>query len=167
MLRSQNTNASPMQLLETMFDAEMSFMRSEPKDVRLLVRAFHPDVVVHEPVSRPYAGDWRGLNGVADLIRKMNETFSEMRVEGLQCSAKQEAIFVSCTLHLTSRATDIVLQQPFVEILRFEDGLLIEGTPFYYDTAQILATVDTSSDRKGPTSALVTSPVHLVGGVRL
>ncbi|NIC06162.1 nuclear transport factor 2 family protein [Halomonas sp. DX6] len=126
-----------MQMLERMFQVEMAFMQSESKDVRLLADAFHPDVVVHEPTSLPYSGDWIGLEGIAGLMQQMNRAFSKVAVEDLSCAGSPAKLYVSSTLHLTARASGISITQPFSQILRFENGLLIEGTPFYFDTAEI------------------------------
>lgn len=127
----------PLQMLEIMFEVEMSFMESESRDIAILTKAFHPDVVIHEPTSLPYSGDWKGLPGIAGLMQAMNQTFSKMAIEDLTCAGSAERLHVSCFLHMTSRATGVEIRQPFAQILRFHDGLLIEGTPFYFDTAQI------------------------------
>jgi hypothetical protein len=50
-------------------------------------------------------------------------------------------VFMACTLRLTSRADGTAIKQPFAEVLRFKDGLLLDGTPFYYDTSEIVAAV--------------------------
>ena len=130
---------SAMQLLERMFDVELGFLRSDEKDVQSLARAFHPDVVVHEPASLPYAGDWKGLAGIAALLGRMSEVWSDMAVEDMTAARTEDIVFMSCTLKLTSRATGAVIRQPFAEVLSFRDGLLLDGTPFYYDTAGIVA----------------------------
>ncbi|MGQ4878971.1 nuclear transport factor 2 family protein [Billgrantia sp. LNSP4103-1] len=134
---SQEETLSTMQMLERMFQVEMAFMESEPKDFRLLADAFHPDVVVHEPTSLPYSGDWKGLQGIAELIQQMSNVFSNFSVEDLSCAGSPTKLYVSCTLHMRARASGISITQPFSEILRFDNGLLIEGTPFYFDTAEI------------------------------
>ena len=138
MINREETPSS-MHILERMFQAEMSFMGSDSKDIGILAGAFHPDVVVHEPTSLPYSGDWKGLDGIAGLMHQMNRAFSKMAVDELNCSGPPAKLHVSCTLHLTSRATGVSITQPFAEILRFENGLLIEGTPFYFDTTEIQA----------------------------
>lgn len=129
----------PLKMLQRMFEVEMSFMQSESRDIAILAKAFHPDVVIHEPTSLPYSGDWKGLPGIAALMRAMSQTFSKMAVEDLSCSGSAEKLHVSCFLHMTSRTTGVEIRQPFAQILRFRDGLLIEGTPFYFDTAEIEA----------------------------
>lgn len=130
---------SAMELLERMFAVELRFLQQEEADLSLLATAFHPDVVVHEPASLPYAGDWRGLDGVGRLFRTMRETWSDLSVDGLQAAKTGDTVFMTCSLRLTARGCGKTITQPFAEVLRFESGRLIEGTPFYYDTAAIAA----------------------------
>ena len=135
----QDNPLSSMQILEKMFDVEMAFMASKEKDSAILAEAFHTDVVVHEPTSVPYAGDWRGLAGVAELMHIMSDTFSTFEVENLTCSGPPAGMHVFCTLRMVSRKTGISVTQPFAQLLRFQEGLLIEATPFYFDTDKIRA----------------------------
>lgn len=128
-----------MELLERMFAVEMRFLQQPEADLDLLATAFHPDVVVHEPASLPYAGDWRGLAGVGQLFRLMNQTWSDLSVENMQAAKAGDTIFMACSLRLTARHSGRTITQPFAEVLRFEGGRLIEGTPFYHDTAAIAA----------------------------
>jgi ketosteroid isomerase-like protein len=128
-----------MQLLERMFEVEMKFIQSGSNDVGALAEAFHSDVVVHEPVSLPYRGDWKGLEGVGALFHRMREVWSDMRVEDLTAAREGDTIFMACTLHMTCRTSGVAITQPFAEVLRFQDERLIEGTPFYYDTSEIVS----------------------------
>lgn len=128
-----------MQLLDNMFAVEMRFLKADAKDAAMLATAFHQDVVVHEPASLFYCGDWRGLEGVSALLGKMCEVWSDIRVEDLEAAQSGDTVFMACTLHLTSRGNGNVIQQPFAEVLRFQDGVLLEGTPFYHDTSAIVA----------------------------
>jgi len=130
--------STAMELLENMFDAEMRFLQSRSGNVDMLTGAFHRDVIVHEPQSLPYAGDWSGLEGIAALFRKMQESWSNVAVENLEAAQNNDIVFMSCTLSLTSRANCMTIKQPFAEVLRFKDGRLFDGTPFYHDTSEIL-----------------------------
>ena len=134
------------ELLENMFDVEMRFLQSGSGNIEMLTSAFHRDVVVHEPHSLPYAGDWNGLEGIAALFHKMQESWSNVAVENLRAAQNDDVAFMSCTLSLTSRANGVTIKQPFAEVLRFRDGRLIEGTPFYYDTSEILAALAKPKD---------------------
>jgi ketosteroid isomerase-like protein len=135
---------SAMELLTRMFDVELRFLRSDTPDLRMLATAFHPDVVVHEPKSLPYAGDWTGFEEIGALFRRMREVWSDLTVEKLEATRDGDVVFMACTIHLTSRATGVSVAQPFAEVLRFKNDLLIDGTPFYYDTAEILAAIGKS-----------------------
>ncbi|MER8422885.1 MULTISPECIES: nuclear transport factor 2 family protein [unclassified Mesorhizobium] len=128
-----------MELIENMFNVEMRFLQSGSESLDMLASAFHVEIVVHEPRSLPYAGDWNGLDGVGALFRKMREIWSDVAVEDLQVAQNDDMVFMSCTLSLTSRANGATIKQPFAEVLRFKDDRLIEGTPFYHDTSEILA----------------------------
>ncbi len=128
-----------MQLLERMFEVEMKFIQSGSDEVEALAEAFHPNVVVHEPASLPYPGDWKGLEGVGALFRKMREVWSDMKVEDLTAAREGDTVFMACTLHLTCRTRGVAIKQPFAEVLRFQGERLIEATPFYYDTSEIVS----------------------------
>lgn len=140
---TMNENAeirlTAMQLLERMFEVELKFIRSGSDDVDALAEAFHPNVVVHEPGSLPYPGDWKGLDGVGALFHKMREVWSDMRVEGLTAAREGDIVFMACTLHLTCRTSGVAIKQPFAEVLQFQGERLVEATPFYYDTSEIVS----------------------------
>ncbi|RWB35151.1 nuclear transport factor 2 family protein [Mesorhizobium sp.] len=142
--KTLDRRSTAMELLENMFDVEMRFLRSDSDRVDMLAGAFHAEVVVHEPQSLPYAGDWNGLDGIGALFHKMQEIWSDVAVEGLQACQSDDTVYMSCTLRLTARANGAVVVQPFAEVLRFKEGRLIEGTPFYYDTAEIVTTLGSS-----------------------
>lgn len=137
-----------MQLLGRMFDVEMGFLQSDTGDVGTLSSAFHSEVVVHEPASLPYAGDWRGLEGIAALLRRMKEVWSDMGVENLEAMRSGDTVFMTCTLRLTSRANGTAIKQPFAEVLRFKNGLLVDGTPFYYDTSEIVTALTSAREAR-------------------
>jgi len=140
---TMNENAeirlTAMQLLERMFEVEMKFIRSGSDDVNALAEAFHPGVVVHEPTSLPYPGDWKGLDGVGALFQNMREVWSDMKVEDLTAAREGDTVFMACTLHLTCRTSGVAIKQPFAEVLHFQGERLIEATPFYYDTSEIIS----------------------------
>ena len=119
---------------------ERRFLRSDSGTADLLITAFDPDVVIHEPASLPYPGDWCGLEGVTALFRAVRETWSDIRVEDLRSARDGDTVFMACTLHLTTAPRYGPLDHAaFAEVLRFKGDRLIDGTPFYYDTAAVTA----------------------------
>ncbi|HTV69362.1 MAG TPA: nuclear transport factor 2 family protein [Rhizobiaceae bacterium] len=139
MTMADTTNDGAEALLANMFDVEMRFMEAGSNDLSLLATAFHPDVTIHEPASLPYCGDWSGLDGLARLFRRMGETWDGMTVQSMIAAQRGDIVLMSCDIVMTSRTTRKTVAQPFAERLVFRDGLLLEGTPFYYDTAEIAA----------------------------
>ncbi|MGF1623434.1 MAG: nuclear transport factor 2 family protein [Alphaproteobacteria bacterium] len=139
MLERVNGWMTAEQLLGRVFDVELGFMRSRAKDSSPLAQAYHPQVVVHEPASLPYAGDWHGLDGVARLLRMMGQLWSEFRRDHMEAMRRGDTVFLSGTLHLQGRATGAAIDQPFAEVLHFKDDLLLDATPFYYDTGAVLS----------------------------
>ena len=135
------TNTTCQVIVERMFSVEMAYLASDRKDVRLLAEAFSEDVVIHEPGSLPYSGQWRGLERLAALFAKMNEVWSKMQVDDLLVTGSCELVHLSCRLTMTSRATGRTATQPFAECLRFSEGRLVEGIPIYYDTQELLGLI--------------------------
>ncbi|WP_287337045.1 nuclear transport factor 2 family protein [Mesorhizobium sp.] len=87
-----------MELLENMFEVEIRFLQSGSESLDMLASAFHAEVVVHEPQSLPYAGGWKGLDGVGALFRQMREIWSDVAVESLQAAQSDDTVYMSCTL---------------------------------------------------------------------
>jgi hypothetical protein len=55
--QTKDNNVEAMAILTQMFAAEMQFIESDQDDFSAIAAIFHPDIVVHEPASLPYAGD--------------------------------------------------------------------------------------------------------------
>ncbi|MBP1848238.1 ketosteroid isomerase-like protein [Rhizobium petrolearium] len=132
------TSLDARAIVDRMFAVEMAFLTSNEKDIRQLAKAFADDVVVREPASLPYGGDWRGLDGIARLFDRMNDVWSNMDLKELHVTGAPDRIHLSCTLTMVARSTGKSITQPFCEFLHFRDGRLAEGIPFYYDTKELL-----------------------------
>ncbi len=147
MNQTSNTNAEAMGILTRMFAAEMQFMKSAHEDFAGIAGIFHQEIVVHEPASLPYAGDWRGHTSLGALFKSMHDVWSLMNVEDMRATIDGDTLFMCCILVATARRSGKEVRQPFAEVLRIKDGLVIEGTPYYYDTAAICAALDCPSGR--------------------
>lgn len=139
MSQTRNNSTEAMAILARMFAAEMQFMESSQEDFSAIAAIFHADIVVHEPASLPYAGDWRGHESLGRLFKSMRDAWSSMNVENMRATIDGDTLFMCCTLVATSRNTGKEIRQPFAEVLKIEGGLVVEGTPYYYDTAAIKA----------------------------
>lgn len=135
---SENS-AKAREILSRMFAAEKQFMESDSWDFDGIAKAFHRDIVVHEPASLPYAGDWRGFEALGQLFKRMHDAWSLMDVEDMRATIDGDTLFMGSTLVATARHSGQEIRQPFAEILKIKDGLVIEGFPYYSDTVMVNA----------------------------
>jgi hypothetical protein len=127
------------EILNRMFEAEMEFMRSDGSDFSGIKSAFHPGIVVHEPASLPYPGDWCGYEELGRLFKTMHNTWSSMNIENMLATLDGDTLFMGCTLVATARLSEKEVRLPFAQILKMKDNLVIEAFPYYFDTALIKA----------------------------
>lgn len=97
----------------------------------------HPDVVIHEAASLPFAGEWRGKDALQRLSVAMYGTWEEASVEIHDVTSGAEWGVVILTLTMTSKKTGNTFSQTLCEAGRFSEGLLIEHRIHYFDAAQI------------------------------
>ena len=69
-----------------------------------------------------------------------------MQMADIEATMSGDVLFMTGRLTLTSRSTGKTILQPFAEVLRLKGGKLLDGTPFYYDTAEIQAAIGAESD---------------------
>ncbi len=99
----------------------------------------HPDVVIHEAASLPFAGEWRGKDALQRLSVAMYGTWENASVEIRDVTGGKEWGVVVLNLTMTSKKTGNTFSQTLCEAGRFEDGLLIEHRIHYFDAAEIAA----------------------------
>jgi ketosteroid isomerase-like protein len=97
----------------------------------------HPDVVIHEAASLPFAGEWRGKDALQRLSVAMYGTWAEASVEIHDITSGKEWAVVVLTLTMTSKKTGNTFSQTLCEAGRIEGGLLKEHRIHYFDAAQI------------------------------
>lgn len=136
-----------MEILNRMFTAEMQFMHSDGSDLSGIKAAFHPDIVVHEPNSLPYAGDWRGYEELGRLHKIMHNTWSSLMTENMHATIDGDTLFMGCTLVATARHSGKEIRLPFAEILKIKDDLVVEAFPYYYDTVAVNTALGYSQDK--------------------
>jgi hypothetical protein len=96
-------------------------------------------IVVHEPASLPYPGDWCGYEELGRLFKTMHNTWSSMNIENMLATLDVDTLFMGYTLVATARLSEKEVRFPFAKILKMKDNLVIEAFPYYFDTALIKA----------------------------
>jgi ketosteroid isomerase-like protein len=103
----------------------------------------HPDFVVHEAPSLPYAGSFRGLDGWRELSRRVVRAWRDFRFELIEFhGSRDDALIMRFAISGQSRRSGKSFRTTVLELWRFRDGLLCEIVPYYWDTAELVA-VDT------------------------
>jgi len=94
-----------------------------------------PDCLIVEAEALPFAGTYRGPQGMADLFVKFGSvlTIKDLKMAPMMCAG--DTVTVRIELVVDNQGADETLK--VVELLRFENGRVAELTPFYFDAAQV------------------------------
>lgn len=136
-MKSHPHNTAALHILQRLLTIESDFINAETESLEGIASVFHPDVILHEPASLPYAGDWNGHNGITRLFKLMRDTWAYLNGENLQAVLDGDTLYMCCTMAGCLKGTGQVIRQPFAQVIRLKDGLIIECTPFYFDTKKI------------------------------
>jgi ketosteroid isomerase-like protein len=136
---SNNNLAIALDTLHRMLQVEREFISSGQEDYSGIATVFHPDIVLHEPAILPYAGDWKGQKGIGQLFREMHNFWESLTSEDLHILSENDRIVMHCTLVGRIRSNQVEIRQPFAQVVRLKEGMIIECTPFYFDAFSIMS----------------------------
>ena len=95
-----------------------------------------PDVIWHQPGNHQFSGTHRGMAVVGPMLGKMmevsNGTFAISRADDYMASGD----WVAITLEFSGQANGVTLKQAGVDLLRIEDGKIVEVRLFSADQTQ-------------------------------
>jgi len=96
-----------------------------------------PDCRIEESSGLPFAGVYVGPQGMQDLFVKVGGmvTILDVRLKPMIAAGDTVVVPVDLVLDDGGQRAHI----PVVEILRFEDGQVVELTPYYFDTNKVTA----------------------------
>ena len=109
-------------------------------DAEPLRELCHPDLVVEEAASLPYAGTYKGFEGLCEVAQRMYASWAECKVTTesvIGDPAGDEFVLLQRMSGLTPR-TRRPFEMPILELYSFRDGLLIGIRPYYWDTKTLL-----------------------------
>ena len=99
----------------------------------------HPDFVLYEANSLPFAGEWRGRDALQRCAAAMYGTWANTDLEILDCTGGDA--YAVMVIRLTMHPKDG--SEPFAQTVNemgvFEDGLLKELRIHYFDAAEVAA----------------------------
>ncbi|RDI53907.1 nuclear transport factor 2 family protein [Nocardia mexicana] len=104
-------------------------------------RVFAPDAVVYQADALPYGGEHRGYAELERTLATVRETWSE--IEALEVNSVEDGDTAAVweRVRFVSRKTGRELVTEVFARIKVQDGLIVEGRPFYKDTAAVLATI--------------------------
>ena len=95
---------------------------------------FHPDIVVKEAAGLPYGGDWKGVEGLRDLMTKIRSLTKLSPIDVEVFDAGDDHVITRQTALMEDEASGATLRVPMVEVYRMVDGKIAEIDVFYKDT---------------------------------
>lgn len=120
------------------YKAEAAYMASNFPDFAPIAELLSEDVLLCEPASLPYGGEYRGHAAFERWLRAFRETWSSLDVRGSETFALGDLVFSRSHVYAVSRATGRPADWPLLQYFRIEDGRIAELRPFHWDTAAIL-----------------------------
>lgn len=96
-----------------------------------------PDLVISEPASLPFGGEYRGRDALLRLFTVVMAYWNDpqVTVDAIVGDDDRAAVFLTFTM--TSKHTSRTFTQTVVESARSKDGLVTEMRIHYFDTAEV------------------------------
>jgi predicted ester cyclase len=101
-------------------------------DFEALRQYIDPEFVTIEADSLPYPGSFFGFDGYMQIMRKLFETWQDLRWDILGLIADGDSIAVRLVLH--GRRGSRTFSMPVCEIWEFRNAKVFRATPYYFDT---------------------------------
>jgi uncharacterized protein len=139
-----------VQALMRFYEAEELYSTSgNPTYRSALLQTLHRDIVLYQPQSLPYGGEWRGREAFGQWLDTFTRTWADVTPTNPVLYACQEDVLVSTvTMRARAIATGVEIAMPMCQVIRFTDGLPIEWRNFAWDTAAMLNALGISGVRQ-------------------
>lgn len=124
------------QFLETAID----------RDWQKLAGFCHENFQVRESNALPYAGVYRGVDGFRQLAKIIFiDSFKDFKVEPQYYAEGDKQVLLMAAISGVGKHTGIPFSSQVAEVYLFEDGLIKEIQPFYWDSKLINDVLATSA----------------------
>ena len=124
--------------VQRFYAAEADFMGSEEPDFAHVAATLTENVLLLEPASLPYGGEYRGQDSFERWLRAFAEAWSSLEVRGAETWVHGDIVFSRSHVYATARSTGRAADWPLLQFFRVEDGRVAELRPFHWDTAAML-----------------------------
>jgi len=94
----------------------------------------HENFVIHESAALPYAGEYSGIDGFKQLVRKVFvDTFSEFEVIPEIYTENADYVMILIKIRGRGRMNDSEFTSELIEVVEFENNKIKTIKPFYWD----------------------------------
>lgn len=109
-------------------------------DRSALLATLHPDIVLYQPESLPYGGEWRGREAFGQWLDAFVQTWTDVTpTDPAFHNCGDDTLISTATMRALSRSTGREIVMPMCQVIRFSGDLPIEWRNFAWDTAKMLA----------------------------
>ncbi|HZH02165.1 MAG TPA: nuclear transport factor 2 family protein [Myxococcaceae bacterium] len=130
----------PMAGLMRFYEAEARYAASgSAEDRGALLSTLHPDVVLHQPQSLPYGGEWRGREAFGRWLDAFVQTWTGVTpTDPVFYPCGEDVLVSTVTMRARARVTGTDVVMPMCQVIRFADGRPVDWRNFAWDTARLL-----------------------------
>lgn len=97
------------------------------------------DLLISEAETLPFAGTYRGVQGLRDLFATVQSALGVERIDMRQVTAGGDWVVVLLDLLLAGTPP---VRVPLAEAFRLRDGKVCEIVPYYFDTSVVAKAVE-------------------------
>lgn len=135
-----NAGDDPRAILTRFYEAESAYLAVDEGDFAPMADTLHPECVMVQPESLPYAGEWRGHEGYHRWMLAFGRAWASLSVEDSSVYvADGETVISRSIVVATARLTGQEIKYPLLQIITIREGRILRIEPFHWDTHQVLA----------------------------
>jgi uncharacterized protein len=131
----------PLEVMRVLASTWSPTSMGDPEIIERQVDVFDPRLTVIEPVSLPHGGRHHGVDGYRALQANMRELWEQQIQSADYWQCADDRVALRLVIRWTARETGRSVVLPMIDLLRFQDGKIIEVEVFLQDTKALLDTL--------------------------
>jgi ketosteroid isomerase-like protein len=123
---------TPVEATQAMYD------RTRAGDWDGVAALMADDLVIHEPSTLPYGGEWRGRDAFQRLFASVMAHWDDPMVETISLLGNETHAVALLHFTMTAKSNGVRFSQHVVEVSRFNaDGKIADIRIHYFDTGEM------------------------------
>ena len=136
---TEESGGDAIAVLRRFYAAEEAYLAPDGGDFAVIAATLHPDCVIYQADSLPYAGEWRGHRGFEDWMKSFSKEWSALEVRDSHFyPSGADTIFSHSLVSATAKISGSKIQFPLLQMITTRQNLILAIRPFYWDTAEVL-----------------------------